>query len=382
MKKIIFQLFLVVVYSLNASEILLNLRDFANLASNNSSVDILISDEVDPNDFYFYTSKGSDISIGHFRKAIETKGLKLILTENFYYVDSFLDDNNSTENKPLKLRYIELKNNSYDDLASIIGDSNSIYVKSSNAISFYADDEKYGEILEIKDRVDKRLDQVTFKLTITETNIQNARDLGMHINSLGNIITREDLNLFVNLITMPFNAETNIVKTKRNGFYGVLNFLDQEGVTDIKQSPFLVAKNGSEVFFSSVDNIPYITMQQEISDAKTQTTNSYSYRDVGLQIKIKPVILKDYVDFELDLIIEDIIDSSNLTPRTSKKHLKSSYTLNRGEILVLSGINKDVSYKKRNGIPLLKDIPILKYLFSIENDYKTSNVVTLTIEVN
>ena len=69
---------------LNSEELQLNLKDFANLASSNSKVDILISDEIDPNDFYFYSDKNSDISISHFRKAIEIKGLKLVLTENFY----------------------------------------------------------------------------------------------------------------------------------------------------------------------------------------------------------------------------------------------------------------------------------------------------------
>ena len=88
------------------------------------------------------------------------------------------------------------------------------------------------------------------------------------------------------------------------------------------------------------------------------------------------------IDFDLDLVVEDLIDNTTLTPRTSKKELKSNYSLKRGEILVLSGINKNVEYSKRNGIPLLKDIPILKYLFSIEQNYKSTNIITLTIEVN
>ena len=67
-------------------------------------------------------------------------------------------------------------------------------------------------------------------------------------------------------------------------------------------------------------------------------------------------------------------------PKTSKKELKSSYTLNRGEVLVLSGINKDTTYQKRNGIPFLKDIPIIQYLFSINSDYKASSVISLSIE--
>nr|MBP3725354.1 type II and III secretion system protein [Campylobacter sp.] len=213
-------------------------------------------------------------------------------------------------------------------------------------------------------------------------NTNDYRDLGTHINSLGDLVTHSDLNYFINLITMPFTAETNIITNKKKGFYGVLSLLEQNGVTTIKQSPFLVAKSGKEVYFSSVENIPYLRNTSSYSNNGTTTQTTYDYKDVGLKIKIRPVVLENMVDFDLDLVVEDIIDNSSLTPRTSKKELKSNYSLKRGEILVLSGINKNVEYSKRNGIPLLKDIPILKYLFSIEQDYKSTNIITLTIEVN
>ena len=75
-----------------------------------------------------------------------------------------------------------------------------------------------------------------------------------------------------------------------------------------------------------------------------------------------------------------MLSQDTLTPITSKKELKSSYTLKRGDILILSGINKTTNVKQRNGIPILKDIFLLKYLFSIEQDQEVNSVVTLTIE--
>ncbi|MDA3053110.1 type II and III secretion system protein [Campylobacter sp. JMF_01 NE2] len=379
------KLFLIVLAFIvvSANEIEVNLHDFANLASENSQTDILISDEIDPNNYYFFTSKNSLIKINHFRKAIESKGLKLILTDDFYYVVPKNDENVTFADK--KLRYLPLENNSFDDINGIISariDTNTTYISSTNSAVFMADDEEYSEILEFSKMADKKLEQVNFKLTILETNSNDYRDLGTHINSLGDLVTHSDLNYFINLITMPFTAETNIITNKKKGFYGVLSLLEQNGVTTIKQSPFLVAKSGKEAYFSSVENIPYLRNTSSYSNNGTTTQNTYDYKDVGLKIKIRPVVLENMVDFDLDLVVEDIIDNSSLTPRTSKKELKSNYSLKRGEILVLSGINKNVEYSKRNGIPLLKDIPILKYLFSIEQDYKSTNIITLTIEVN
>lgn len=390
MKKII----LVLVLSLSqllASEVKLNLLEFANLASINSNTDILISDDINPNEFYFYTNKGSRVSISHFRKAIEIKGLRLVRNSDFYYVENKALDNNGTLTPKAKLRYLELKNNTFDDVSKIIKsttDSNDFnstlskveYIKSTNSVVFKANDDDYSDIIDFAQRSDKRLEQVNFKLTILETNLNNAENIGTNLNSLADVVTRADFNYFVNLITMPYTAETNVVRDKKKGFYGVLNLLVKNDVTSVKQSPYLVAKNGTPVYFSSVKNIPYLKNTSTYSNASTTTQNTYDYRDVGLKVSITPTILKDHIDFDLDLVVEDILDETTLTPQTSKKELKSNYSINKGEILVLSGINKETAYEYRNGIPLLKDIPIIQYLFSIKQKVVQKSVITLTIE--
>ena len=388
------RILLALVLSLNlllASEVKLNLLEFANLASVNSNTDILISDDINPNEFYFYTNKGSRVSISHFRKAIEIKGLRLVRNSDFYYVENKALDNNGTLTPKAKLRYLELKNNTFDDVSKIIKsttDSNDFnstsskveYIKSTNSVVFKANDDDYNDIIDFAQRSDKRLEQVNFKLTILETNLNNAENIGTNLNSLADVVTRADFNYFVNLITMPYTAETNVVRDKKKGFYGVLNLLVKNDVTSVKQSPYLVAKNGTPVYFSSVRNIPYLKNTSTYSNASTTTQNTYDYRDVGLKVSITPTILKDHIDFDLDLVVEDILDETTLTPQTSKKELKSNYSINKGEILVLSGINKETAYEYRNGIPLLKDIPIIQYLFSIKQKVIQKSVITLTIE--
>jgi len=388
------RILLALVLSLNlllASEVKLNLLEFANLASVNSNTDILISDDINPNDFYFYTNKQTKISISLFRKAIEVKGLRLVRNSDFYYVENKSLDNNGTLTPKAKLRYLELKNNTFDDVSKIIRsttDSNDLnstasnveYIKSTNSVVFKANDDDYNDIIDFAQRSDKRLEQVNFKLTILETNLNNAENIGTNLNSLADVVTRADFNYFVNLITMPYTAETNVVRDKKKGFYGVLNLLVKNDVTSVKQSPYLVAKNGTPVYFSSVKNIPYLKNTSTYSNASTTTQNTYDYRDVGLKVSITPTILKDHIDFDLDLVVEDILDETTLTPQTSKKELKSNYSINKGEILVLSGINKETAYEYRNGVPLLKDIPIIQYLFSIKQKVIQKSVITLTIE--
>ena len=375
-KKILILTLCVISFS-KAEMIYTDLVNFAQLASISNNIAIVTDDSIDGNYYYFIYQHDTNLSLSMFRKMLESKGLFLYKKDNFYYItDKKLPD--------YDLRRIDLSNYILEDVRRIMAnfELNATYSTTSNSVFFRADDVAYEQIKQAVSSIDKPLEQVEFKLTITETNLKDIKDRGAKLQSLLKPLNHGDLAYYINLITSPYTTNSNVVRNDSEGFFGVLNFLDTNGLTKIISSPFLTAKNHTEVNFSAVQNIPYLVQNSQTSATQTTTQNSYEYKDVGLKITLKPVILKDHVDFDLHLILEDLLSSSNtLTPITSKKELKSSYSLKRGDILVLSGINKTTTQKQRNGIPILKDIFILKYLFSVEQDQDINSVVTLTIQV-
>ena len=312
-----------------------------------------------------------------FRKMLEAKNLYLYKKDNFYYV--------SSQKLPdYDLRRIDLKNYVVEDVNKILSqfDLNATYATASNSVFFRADDYIFDQVKDAIAKIDKSLEQVTFKLTITETNLKDIKDLGTNLQGLLKPLNHGDFAYYINLITSPYITNSNVIKNDDSAFFGILNFLDTNGITKIISSPVLTAKNHTEVYFSSVQNIPYLVSKTDISNVNYQKTDSYEYKDIGLKINLKPIILSDHIDFDLHLILEDILSqSSSLTPIVSKKELKSSYSLKRGDVLVLSGINKKTTAKQRNGVPVLKDIWLLKYLFSVEQDSEINSVLTLTIQI-
>lgn len=407
MKKIVLTILLLTTLSFSRQHEI-NLYNFADAVAVHNNTQILISGDIELNSFYFYTKDNEPTpSLEVFKKMLELKGLKLLTSKKgFYFVydpyrikqekeyidfEDYLKGGNSVGFKSYvedditkdKLRYVKLKNNSYLEISDILLnlDKNATYIAKDNAVSFLANDEIYSQILEAINSLDeKKLDQITFKITILETDLNNARNLGTELNSLLKVIDRNDLSFFANLISAPYNLTTNVIRSKKDKFYGVLNFLDTNNISKIKSSPFLTAKSNTSVYFSVVENIPYLITNSKYTQSGTSSQNSYEYRDVGLKLTIKPVIFDDYIDFDLHLIYDNLINENSLTPTTKKKELRSNYTLNKGDVLVLSGINQENDFKYRSGIPILKDIWLLKYLFSYEFTKKTSNVLTITIE--
>lgn len=127
-----------------------------------------------------------------------------------------------------------------------------------------------------------------------------------------------------------------------------------------------MAKNNTSVYFSNVRNIPFRTSIRQVQDSQSSTQENFEYKDVGLKLTLKPRIIDEFVYTDIHFVYENLINTDNLTPTTTKKELKSNYKLKKGDILVLSGINEQIENTNRTGIPILKDIWLLKYLFSTQ----------------
>lgn len=388
MKKLI--LILTLLISLNAESIKLSLVDFIDLFKVKSNITFILNDKLkDENIYIIYQKKLDDLNINDFEKILKSKSLKLLKFKNYYYIDYI----NEKYDNFIKLRSIKLKNNSYKYVKKIIDLYNSNqpsankdniknevkivdYIETTNTIIFLCKDEDYFFLKNEISKNDEVLKTATLKITISETNYSDLISKGIKYKSLTKIIDSVNLKTYLNLFST--SNESSLINSNKS-FYSFIDFLSEKNITKIKASPFLTIKNNVNTTFSIVENIPYLTKSEKIESTNKTESNSYTYKDVGLKIDIKPLILNNKIDFDLNISIEDIIDNNSLTPKTTKKTLNGSYTLHKNQILVLSGINKNTEYDTRVGIPLLKEIPILKYLFSAKtkNNLKTTLLITI-----
>ncbi|MBZ7976126.1 type II secretion system protein GspD [Campylobacter sp. RM12637] len=389
MKKLI--LVLVLLISLNAENIKLNLVDFVDLFRIKSNATFILNDKLkDENIYIIYQNTLDKLSLDDFEKILKSKSLKLLKFKNYYYIDYI----NEKYDNFIKLRSIKLKNNSFKYVKKIIDLYNSNqpssnkdniknevkivdYIETTNTIIFLCKDEDYfflkNEIL----KNDEVLKTATLKITISETNLSDLISKGVKYKSLTKIIDSVNLKTYLNLFSA--SNESSLINSNKS-FYSFIDFLSEKNITKIKASPFLTIKNNVNTTFSIVENIPYLTKSETIESSNKTESNTYTYKDVGLKIDIKPLILNNKIDFDLNISIEDIIDNNSLTPKTTKKTLNGSYTLYKNQILVLSGINKNTEYDTRVGIPLLKEIPVLKYLFSAKSKTNLKTTLLITVE--
>lgn len=160
--------------------------------------------------------------------------------------------------------------------------------------------------------------------------------------------------------------------------YNLNIFNDGVNKVDILARPSLLAvENKTSTFYSG--------SMFHVQLASTYTDGSVVDVPVGLELKVRPEFLsKDLMQISVSASRESIetdnIDVGFKTySKTAKTSVDATAVIHFGETLILSGLTVNERQHVRSGVPLLKDIPIIQYLFSNESDLNTKKSVMILL---
>ena len=165
-----------------------------------------------------------------------------------------------------------------------------------------------------------------------------------------------------------------------------LDFLEENGASKSVSNPSILCVNNKESSIYVGKTISISTGSVTGATAGGGVTNSYKREDVGLTLKIKPLVSsKDKVTLDIEAVLENVIDdgSNNASgqPVTSKQKVKTQAILGHGESIIIGGLVKIYKRKTISRVPILGYIPwIGKYLFSStsQTEEKDNLIVILT----
>lgn len=381
LNKMIQTFLLVLLISLNnlkAEQIEMNLIDFAIYTSEANNINILIDDDLREQNIVFIINDKEPYLLEAFKKAVNLKGLELVYTEKFYYVTKkevyFEDD---------KYRSIKLNFVKYEDIANFLkvyeDKIKYEFISTSKTLLIKSKENEFNSINQLIKAIDILPKQLKLKVTILETNLDKLKELG---SDTSNINFQNDGNLFFNLVSYPFSVNNQVPTNKKDNFYTFLKYLNETGTSEFVSNPVLTLSDEKQTSFNVVSNLPFQMGSTTINDTAVRTSNSYDYKDVGLQISVTPHIYEDnqvYLDLELN--VSNIVSNNENLPVTSKKFIKQSFQLPVNKLLVLTGINKKEITTTNNEIPLLSDIPFLGWFFKYESTELNKNNLSIIFEL-
>ncbi len=158
---------------------------------------------------------------------------------------------------------------------------------------------------------------------------------------------------------------------------------------NVLATPQLLTMNNEEAEVLVGSNVPYTTSIR-VDSAGNPITN-FDYRDVGVKLKVKPYINKDGL-VHLNIFTEVTQVSQNTVtvgqgqqqaPTTFKRSTKTTVGVKDSQTIVISGIIQDSITSGNQGIPGLRSLPLLGWLFGSRSaqSTKTNLLVFLTPKI-
>ena len=255
-----------------------------------------------------------------------------------------------------------------------------IYNSDTNILWVVATRKQHKWVADYLGRVDKPQDLIAIEVKFFETNKNPQTDFGINWeNTLGgdgltfNATAQAQPAGVIQNGSATFSAPYSAVLTMNQASVAIQAFVrDREG--SLVQYPRVLTINNREVAITSAENTPINSGVQNVSSGSVggQNVGSLEYLPTGTQINILPkAVGKNQIALTVAITISSIIDQVpinlgtgvNQYPVTAERVYNASLQVNSGYTLAVGGLEKSTDLRSTGGIPLLKDIPGVGYLF-------------------
>jgi general secretion pathway protein D len=255
----------------------------------------------------------------------------------------------------------------------------------SNSLLISANRTQYEKIIELIHRLDQRQQQVLIETALIELGTQDISKLGVELGLLDlgsgkrpfgltsfGISTLEDTDgnglpdTRLPDLQNPLRGLTGgIISSSDFAIPLVLNALKSDSESNVLSIPSVLVNNNENAIVTSKDAFP--TTRATTGNVTTDTTFS-GFQDAGIELRISPSISEgNYVKLNIHLEVSKFTGSFDSTsavpPPKTTRTIETVVTMPSGNTMVFGGVIEDQSSETSDGIPFLKDIPLLGILF-------------------
>ncbi len=262
----------------------------------------------------------------------------------------------------------------------------------TNSLIIQAIGNDLSRILSIVEKLDRPTSQILIEAHIVETTNDTARELGIQWGGLGygtsdgdnhwlgssgttsdgslhDPITGDPITYLPpigNMFNFPAALDGTTGMSLGYMFQNIgkglltvqLTALQQEGKLNILSSPSITTLENQLAIIESGARVPIQTVEDGEVNIK--------YEDAVLRLEVIPYVIdKNTVKLKI-LTNKDELDFTRTVagnPTIITKKAETNVILSNGQTTVIGGLNKETASETESGVPLLKDIPGIGFLF-------------------
>lgn len=279
--------------------------------------------------------------------------------------------------------------------APLLGEARIIPYDRSNALLVLANKAELAMLTKLLKEIDVPQQQVLIEALIFETDIGHSLDvnfgLGQTTGKAGNgFFGKGGIN---SIISFSTNATDLGVGAKTGGFAylaqmganwaAAVQMLESDSKTEVLSRPRIQTSHAEAATIFSGGTTPYVT--GSISGAGFGTQQQIQQLQIGINMQVLPLITSDgLVVLDINQTIEGengtvAIDANLKVPKTVRHTAQAKVAVKDGETIILGGLIRTAKTKSVSGVPVLKDIPGIGFLFRSTSENPTRKELMVLI---
>lgn len=229
----------------------------------------------------------------------------------------------------------------------------------------------------------KKRKTITMKITLVRIDYKDEYETGLNWYALLRA-KAPSVEFSANFTQTMGDSNVATLLVIDEDFAGFIKMLGTYGDVHVVHSWESRAVSGAVLPFEMSQTVWYTTgsIIQVIND-QTITTPQMSSMEVGIKMTINPLKL------EKGYLVNTSVDLSNLLgfqviekielPQVERNYVSIPIKMSVGEMVAISGFKIKSTDKKRVGIPLLSNLPVLSYLFGYNSSRDRTSELTVLI---
>ncbi len=250
----------------------------------------------------------------------------------------------------------------------------------TNSLLVRASEADYEVVRYAIDALDLRPLQALIEVLIVEVRRDRNQEVGVSLGSIDSLSRGFDDRVAA---TLQGTAGGDFTLTVRDlGYLGVdaaVSILSASGDVRILSRPVVLAQNNQEARILVGAERPFVQVFRSLPTESAIRDQIVQYRNVGTELTITPTINPDgYVNLE---VLQEVSNATAETqfgaPVISTREAATRLFVRDGQSVVIGGLIDEQRDRSRSGIPILKDIPLLGYLFGTTRDRRIQSELFL-----
>jgi type IV pilus assembly protein PilQ len=258
----------------------------------------------------------------------------------------------------------------------------------SNSLILHASRSDIKKIMPLVRRLDQPIKQVLIEAHIVEAGSNTGKELGIQWGGLGTAATSNGKSVSIggnmteygqplsgdgtlshqpvdgNIVNLPTMAATGMtlgVMAQKAGeyvLYAQLLALEEQGRINILSKPSITTLDHRVAVIESGKEVPFQTVEEgEVS---------IEWKKAVIKLEVTPHVIEDQI-VRLEIVTHkdelDFANEVNGNPTIITKNAQTTVMLFDGQTTVIGGLNKEKTSGGEDGVPGLKNVPGLGWLF-------------------